>query len=81
MDLCGHATLAAAHVIFTYYETDASKLTFHSEFSGQLGAERVPASAIDGPLLIQMRLPCRPPVKVEDTTKMPGEIITGKPMT
>src|SRR5688572_15457434 len=28
VDLCGHATLATAHVIFRYYRADASELMF-----------------------------------------------------
>ena len=35
VDLCGHATLATAFVLFTFYETDLSMVTFHSK-SGPL---------------------------------------------
>lgn len=35
IDLCGHATLAAAFVLFNYYETQAEEITF-STMSGDL---------------------------------------------
>ena len=85
MDLCGHATLAAAHVIFTYYEKESNSLEFFSEFSGRLGAERiveaedVPASpTTTSKSLIQMKLPSRPPIMVQDFGEMPKEIIEGE---
>ena len=34
--LCGHATLASAHVLFLYYHYRGSQLHFHSEHSGDL---------------------------------------------
>lgn len=36
VDLCGHATLAAAHIINEHYKTDKKTLTFHSARSGTL---------------------------------------------
>jgi len=39
IDLCGHATLASAHVIFKYLDTDLEEITFHSQ-SGILKASR-----------------------------------------
>lgn len=39
VDLCGHATLATAHVIFSAYEVDRDKLTFHTR-SGALEVEK-----------------------------------------
>ncbi len=36
VDLCGHATLAAAHIINEYYNTGKSILTFQSPHSGSL---------------------------------------------
>ena len=35
IDLCGHATLAAAYVLFNYYEKDADRIVFHT-LSGDL---------------------------------------------
>jgi len=36
VDLCGHATLASAHVLFLYYHVPGSQLHFHSQHSGDL---------------------------------------------
>ena len=36
VDLCGHATLASAHILFSFYEKDKSELVFHSHRSGTL---------------------------------------------
>lgn len=40
VDLCGHATLAAAHVLFTYFEHALDKINFHSQASGLLSVTR-----------------------------------------
>jgi PhzF family phenazine biosynthesis protein len=60
VDLCGHATLAAAHVIFRYTFPSAKCLTF-STLSGNLIVTR------DGELL-SMDFPARPgkPVEISD---------------
>jgi len=39
VDLCGHATLASAHVVFTHLDPGARSVTFHSR-SGPLTVER-----------------------------------------
>lgn len=39
IDLCGHATLASAHVIMNYVDTTATKLEFHTK-SGTLAVSR-----------------------------------------
>lgn len=36
VDLCGHATLAAAYTLFEFYEKDADEIIFHSHRSGEL---------------------------------------------
>ncbi len=41
VDLCGHATLASAHVLFNHYQYPASVLKFHSPRSGQLTVENL----------------------------------------
>ena len=38
IDLCGHATLATAFVLFSYYEKDADSITFHYEAAADPGA-------------------------------------------
>lgn len=40
VDLCGHATLASAHVLFRHLGVKSEKLRFHSPRSGELGVER-----------------------------------------
>ncbi|MBI2420422.1 MAG: PhzF family phenazine biosynthesis protein [Ignavibacteriales bacterium] len=40
VDLCGHATLASAHVLFNFYEQDSQKLTFRSRNRGDLHVTR-----------------------------------------
>ena len=39
INLCGHATLAAAYVLFNYYEKDTDRIMFHT-LSGDLITER-----------------------------------------
>jgi PhzF family phenazine biosynthesis protein len=38
--LCGHATLAAAYVLFHHYNVEGDQITFHSAASGQLPVRR-----------------------------------------
>lgn len=40
VDLCGHATLAAAHVIFNELKLENDRILFHSDRSGELSVER-----------------------------------------
>ena len=63
VDLCGHATLAAAHVIFTYLGFNEKIISFESR-SGLLTVERA-----DG--LLIMNFPSRPPIPCQ----IPDEII------
>lgn len=55
IDLCGHATLAAAHVLFQHQHFDGETITFHT-LSGPL---RVRRTAADGRLTLDF--PSRPP--------------------
>ncbi len=41
VDLCGHATLASAFVLFTFHEPEAEKLAFFSHRSGPLSVLRL----------------------------------------
>ena len=56
VDLCGHATLASAHVLFRHDHTPRERIVFHSK-SGFLAVER------QGDLLA-MDFPSRPPHEV-----------------
>ncbi len=40
VDLCGHATLATAHVLFNHCDYPGEKIQFHSPRSGKLSVER-----------------------------------------
>lgn len=40
VDLCGHATLAAAHVLFNHCDYQGDKIQFHSPRSGKLSVEK-----------------------------------------
>ena len=40
VDLCGHATLAAAHILYEYYNYQSEKINFHSHTSGLLTVEK-----------------------------------------
>ena len=54
IDLCGHATLASAHVLFTHLNFQGAQVTFHSQ-SGPLRVSR----EADGRLTLDF--PSRPP--------------------
>ena len=59
VDLCGHATLASAHVLFTEYGFDNEQIHFETK-SGRLIVEKT----TDGIYL--MDFPCDNPIKVEN---------------
>ncbi|WP_457571981.1 PhzF family phenazine biosynthesis protein [Desulfovulcanus sp.] len=54
VDLCGHATLASAFVIFNYIDTSTDKITFASSKSGELIVFREND-------LLKMNFPSQPP--------------------
>ena len=56
IDLCGHATLASAFVLFEYYDQDKTALKFQTA-SGELSVEK-------SAKLLSMNFPARPPVGV-----------------
>ena len=62
MDLCGHATLAAAFVIFTHVDRQRSFIRFHSR-SGELTVAR------DGDVLT-LDFPSRPGVSCDVTPEL-----------
>lgn len=59
VDLCGHATLASAHIILQYFDPTAHKVNFHSPRSGPLGVEK------KGDGLLVLDFPADPPVEVK----------------
>jgi predicted PhzF superfamily epimerase YddE/YHI9 len=71
VDLCGHATLASAHVIWEDKHSSAAAVTFHTR-SGELGATR------DGDW-IELDFPSRPAVVV-DVDPAVVKIVGGAPV-
>ena len=57
IDLCGHATMGSAYVLFNFVETASSKIEFHT-LSGILTVEKQDD-------MLWMDLPSRPPVPAE----------------
>lgn len=49
VDLCGHATLAAAHVLFERLAPGCSELNFSTRVAGTLSVEKVPTGSSSGP--------------------------------
>ena len=73
IDLCGHATLAAAHVLFTHLHLAGPAITFHSQ-SGPLRVSR----EADGRLTLDF--PSRPPqVLAAHPTGLP-DALRGTPL-
>lgn len=66
VDLCGHATLASAHVFFSSLHYPDQKITFHSK-SGPLAASKQP----DGSICLDF------PVNIPTATNMLPEISNG----
>jgi PhzF family phenazine biosynthesis protein len=71
IDLCGHATLGSAHVLFEHLGRTGNSVTFQSRSSGELKVDRVddrlvldfpslPASASDAPPLLSKSLHAQP---------------------
>lgn len=58
VNLCGHATLASAHVIFNELRLESSEIKFHSHKSGELGVTK------DGDLLV-LDFPAYPLKEIE----------------
>lgn len=67
IDLCGHATLASAHVLFAHLGLSVAQVTFHSQ-SGPLKVLREP----DGRLTLDF--PSRPP---QEMTTHPTGLVDG----
>ena len=65
VDLCGHATLASAFVIFNYFDTSSGHVSFNSK-SGSL-------TVVQEEELLSMDFPSRPPVLCE----APKELLDG----
>jgi len=74
VDLCGHATLATAHIILKHYEPRAGKVSFHSPRSGALSVARE-----EGDLLV-LDFPADPPKPCEPKQDL-NEALGSVPLT
>ncbi|WP_200831865.1 PhzF family phenazine biosynthesis protein [Aquimarina sp. AU474] len=72
IDLCGHATLASAYVIFNYLNSDINEVTFSSK-SGLLKATKESDGAIT------LDFPSRPPQEIEIPKEI-HEALNTKPL-
>jgi len=70
VDLCGHATLATAHVLFEHYQFPGEKIIFQSMTRGELAVLR------EGEFLT-LDFPADPPEKIDDPQELIDAI--GKP--
>lgn len=76
--LCGHATLAAAHIIFTVLHYQEREIVFHSRFSGELKVTRDGDKlTLDFPLDAGKKIPT-PAVLVKALGVQPMETWKGK---
>lgn len=66
IDLCGHATLGTAYVLFRFYEPKANKITFHTK-SGQLEVVR-------RGILLEMDFPAYPLSRIDVTDEITAAI-------
>lgn len=71
IDLCGHATMAAAYVVMNFIEKTTSVVAFHTQ-SGILTVQKKGN-------LFEMDLPCRMPKKI-DVVKKVTDVIGIKPV-
>jgi len=78
VDLCGHATLATAHVLFNHENHSGDNISFHSQRSGKLNVNRQGE-------LITLNFPTDVPKKIELTNELtdafdikPKEMYKGK---
>lgn len=71
IDLCGHATMAAAYVVMNFIEKTASAVAFHTK-SGILTVQKKGN-------LFEMDLPCRMPKKIDVVEKV-TDVIGIKPV-
>jgi PhzF family phenazine biosynthesis protein len=70
VDLCGHATLACAHVLFEHYHFPGDKIIFQSMSKGELAVMRAGE-------FLTLDFPADPPEKIDDPQKLFDAI--GKP--
>ena len=78
IDLCGHATIGSAHVLFQHLGRSGNSLTFHSRSSGELRVGRAGGRLVlDFPS--RPATPCAaPPLLAESLGAEPKEVFQGR---
>ena len=74
VDLCGHATLASAYVLFTYLDPSMTKVAFHSRSGLLTVSKQGDLLSMDFPS--QPPVPCQAPAElIEALGKKPSEVL------
>lgn len=73
--LCGHATLASAHVLFNHCACTAEAVTFHTK-SGPLVVQRGAGNGDGGKRMLSMQFPAYPPVLRDEWKHSRDPIVT-----
>lgn len=72
MDLCGHATMASSHIMFTEIFPDKAEITFSTVYSGDLPIRRTANG-------YQMDFPTRQAQETTDNADMARELLAEEP--
>jgi PhzF family phenazine biosynthesis protein len=78
VDLCGHATLASGHVIFSYFDLKQKEITFINPHSGILKVKKMKNSLILDFPITQFKKTSIPPDLIKALDKKPKEMYKGK---
>lgn len=79
VDLCGHATLATAYVLFHYFEIDSNKIEFYSPHSGVLSVEKNENNSLTLDFPADKLKETQAPDKLIDAIgKIPAKVFKGK---
>ena len=78
VDLCGHATLASAHVLFEFYNPTQNEITFISAYSGILKVKKEEEYLILDFPVGEFKKTSTPPELIKGLGKKPIETYKGK---
>jgi PhzF family phenazine biosynthesis protein len=78
VDLCGHATLASAHVLFEFYNSKQNEITFISPYSGILKVKKEKDYLILDFPVGEFKKTSTPPELIKGLGKKPIETYKGK---
>jgi PhzF family phenazine biosynthesis protein len=77
VDLCGHATLASAHVLFTHLGFERERVEFHTR-SGRLDVEKKGEEYVMDFPTDRLTAAEAPPALLEGLRQVPSEVYTGR---